>query len=160
MARFARRTLGPVVFALLMLAPRADAGEFGAFLTWPTPTANWGTGFGFHAAFISLPFLQAGGEWARMGGQNSVISISTYTAQAEFNPPGLKIQPFVGVGFGGYRQGNGSESDWGTLTTLFGGLRVPIGAAKLRAEFRKVSLSGTPELNVDKRFSLGVSFRF
>ena len=48
----------------------------------------------------------------------------------------------------------------GTLTTIFGGLRIPIGVAKLRAEFRKVSLSGTPKLNIDKRFSLGVSFRF
>ena len=32
--------------------------------------------------------------------------------------------------------------------------------ARLRTEFRKVGLSGTPRVNVDKRFSLGVSFRF
>jgi hypothetical protein len=160
MSRIARRLVVPAVFALLAFAPRAEAGEFGAFLTWPTPTENWGTGFGFHAAFISLPFLQGGGEWARMGGENSLVSISTYTAQAELNPPGLKVQPFIGVGFGGYRENDGKTSDWGTLTTLFGGLRVPIGGAKLRAEFRKVSLSGTPKLNIDKRFSLGASFRF
>jgi len=145
---------------LMLVSSTASAGEFGAFLTWPTPTENWGTGFGFHAAFISLPFLQAGGEWARMGAQDSLVSVSTYTAQAELNPPGLKISPFVGVGFGGYRQNDGIESDWGTLTAIFGGLRVPIGAAKLRAEFRKVSLSGAPRVNIDKRLSLGVSFRF
>jgi len=37
---------------------------------------------------------------------------------------------------------------------------VPIGVARLRAEFRKTSLSGTPRVNIDKRFSLGVSFKF
>jgi len=155
-----RRGVIPAALLLMIVSSTASAGEFGAFLTWPTPTDAWGTGFGFHAAIISLPFLQAGGEWARMGGQNSIISVSTYTAQAEFNPPFVKVQPLVGVGFGAYREGNGSVSDWGTLTALFGGLRVPIGAAKLRAEFRKVSLSGTPQLNIDKRVSLGVSFRF
>jgi len=160
MERFARRIVVPAAMALMLLAPSARAGEAGAFLTWPTPTASWGTGFGFHAAIISLPFLQAGGEWARMSGENSLVSISTYTAQAELNPPGLKISPFIGVGAGGYHQNDGTQGDWGTLTTIFGGLRIPIGVAKLRAEFRKVSLSGTPKLNIDKRFSLGVSFRF
>jgi hypothetical protein len=160
MLDFARRRVVPLIFTLLAVAPAAQAGELGAFLTWPTPTESWGTGFGFHAAIISLPFLQGGGEWARMSSENSVISLSTYTAQAELNPPGLKVQPFVGVGFGAYREAEGNASDWGTLTTVFGGLRIPIGAAKLRGEFRKASLSGTPKLNLDKRFSLGVSFRF
>lgn len=143
-----------------LFSSSAAAGELGAFLTWPTPTDAWKTGFGFHAAIISLPFLQAGGEWARMSGEDSLLSISTYTAQAELNPPGLKVSPFIGVGAGAYHQNDGKQGDWGTLTTIFGGLRVPIGAARLRAEFRKVSLSGTPRLNIDKRFSLGVSFRF
>lgn len=143
-----------------LLSSSAAAGELGAFLTWPTPTDAWKTGFGFHAAIISLPFLQAGAEWARMSGEDSLLSISTYTVQAELNPPGLKVSPFVGVGAGAYHQNDGKQGDWGTLTTIFGGLRVPIGAARLRAEFRKISLSGTPRLNIDKRFSLGVSFRF
>ena len=146
---------------MLMAFPgAATAGEVGGFLTWPTPTDAWKTGFGLHAAVISLPFLQAGVEWARMGAEDSLVSISTYTAQAEFNPPGLKISPFIGVGAGGYHQNDGKEGDWGSLTAIFGGLRVPIGMARLRAEFRKVSLSGTPRVNIDKRFSLGVSFRF
>lgn len=145
---------------LVLLGPSAGAGEIGAFLTLPTPTENWKTGFGFHAALISLPFLQAGAEFARVSGENLDTSIETYTAQVEFNPPSLKISPFIGVGAGGYRQKVGSLSDWGSLTTIFGGVRVPIGAARLRAEFRKVGLSGSPRLNVDKRFSLGVSFRF
>lgn len=160
MVRFSRRAVVSIVLALMALAPPASAGEVGGFLTWPTPTDRWKTGFGFHAAIISLPFLQAGGEWARMSGENSLLSISTYTAQAELNPPGLKISPFVGVGFGGYHQNDGKSGDWGSLTAIFGGVRVPIGLARLRAEFRKVSLSGTPQVNIDKRFSLGVSFRF
>jgi hypothetical protein len=154
-----RRTL-PAALLLGLLSNAASAGEVGGFLTWPTPTESWKTGFGFHAAIISLPFLQAGAEWARMGGENSLLSISTYTAQAELNPPGLKVSPFIGLGVGGYHQNDGKEGDWGSLTTVFGGLRVPIGMARLRAEFRKVSLSGTPKANIDKRFSLGVSFRF
>lgn len=160
MVTLARRAVVLSVLTLSSLAPRADAGELGAFLTLPTPTDAWKTGFGFHAAFISLPFLQAGGEWARMSGEDPLLSISTYTAQAELNPPSLKISPFVGVGVGAYHQNDGKQGDWGSLTTIFGGVRVPIGAAKLRAEFRKISLSGTPRANIDKRFSLGVSFRF
>ena len=160
MVRFTRRVVAPMVVALAMLATPADAGEFGAFFTLPTPTENWKTGFGFHAAFIGLPFVQAGVEWARMGGEDTLLSISTYTGQAEFSPPSLKISPFVGVGVGAYKQNDGTASDWGSLTTIYGGLRVPIGAAKLRAEVRKLSLSGTPRANIDKRFSLGVSFHF
>lgn len=158
MRRAARRA--GAALALMLLSNAAAAGEVGGFLTLPTPTEAWKTGFGFHAAIISLPFLQAGGEWARMSGEDSLLSLSTYTAQAELNPPSLKVSPFIGVGFGAYRQSDGKQSDWGSLTTIFGGLRVPIGVARLRAEFRKVSLSGTPRANIDKRFSLGVSFRF
>lgn len=160
MKRFARRILAPALFAVMLIAPSARAGEIGAFLTLPTPTDAWKTGFGFHAAVISLPFLQAGAEFARMSGEDPLVSTSTYTAQAELNPPSIKVSPFVGVGVGAYHQNYGGQGDWGTLTAIFGGLRVPIGAARLRAEFRKVSLSGTPQVNIDKRFSLGVSFRF
>ncbi len=155
-----RRAFAPVALALVLLAGPSAAGEIGAFLTWPTPTKDWGTGFGFHGAVISLPFLQAGGEFARIRGENPLVSIETYSAQVELNPPSLKVAPFVGLGLGVYRQKNGTQSDWGSVIAVFGGVRVPIGKAKLRAEFRKISLSGTPLVNVDKRFSLGISFRF
>jgi len=129
-------------------------------MTLPTPTQDWGTGFGFHAAVISLPFLQAGGEFARVKGEDPLLSLETYTAQVELNPPSPAISPFIGLGIGAYRQKYDGTNDWGSLNAIFGGVRVPIGAARLRAEFRKVSLSGTPRKNVDKRFSLGISFRF
>ncbi len=157
------RSLRPGIFAALLgslFAAPSNAGEIGAFLTLPTPTKHWKTGFGFHGALISLPVLQAGGEFARMSGEDPLVSIGTYTAQVEVNPPSLKISPFAGLGVGVYRQKFGSDSDWGSVIAIFGGVRVPIGVARLRAEFRKISLSGTPRVNVDKRFSLGVSFRF
>ena len=88
------------------------------------------------------------------------MSIQTYTAQIELNPPSPKISPFIGIGVGAYRQKFGETSDWGSVNAVFGGVRVPIGVARLRAELRKTSLSGTPRVNVDKRFSLGVSFKF
>ena len=158
-----KRHLRLKVCAALLLslaAAPSGASEIGAFLTFPTPTKDWKTGFGFHAALISLPFLQAGGEFARMGGEDPLTSIETYTAQVEVNPPSIKISPFLGLGIGAYRQKFGNTSDWGTVNAIFGGVRVPIGVARLRAEFRKTSLSGTPRVNVDKRFSLGVSFKF
>lgn len=157
------KRLRPVGFAfatLLLLASPSGAAELGGFLTLPTPTKDWGTGFGFHAAVISLPFLQAGGEFARLKGEDSLTTVETYTAQVELNPPVPGISPFIGLGVGAYRQKFGGASDWGSLNSIFGGVRVPIGMARLRAEFRKVSLSGTPRVNVDKRFSLGISFRF
>lgn len=159
MKRSLGRTLSAAVLLSCLAAP-SGASEIGAFLTLPTPTRDWKTGFGFHAALISLPFLQAGGEFARMGGEDPLVSIETYTAQVEFNPPTPKISPFVGIGVGAYRQKFGDTSDWGSVNAIFGGVRVPIGVARLRAEFRKTSLSGTPRVNVDKRFSLGVSFKF
>ncbi len=155
------RLIVALVFATVAAMPKsASAGEIGAFLTLPTPTLSWKTGFGFHAAVISLPFLQAGGEFARMGGEDPTVSLETYTAQVELSPPSVKISPFVGLGVGAYRQKFGGSSDWGSVNAVFGGVRVPIGVARLRAEFRKIGLSGTPRVNVDKRFSLGVSFRF
>jgi hypothetical protein len=145
---------------LLMLASSSGAGEIGAFLTVPTPRKDWGAGFGVHAALISLPFLQAGGEFARIKGDDPLTSIETYTAQVELNPPSLKVSPFIGLGVGAYRQKHGTTSDWGSLNSIFGGVRIPIGAARLRAEFRKLGLSGTPRVGMDKRFSMGLSFRF
>ncbi len=155
-----RLRLSATALGLALLAPSSRAGEIGAFVTMPTPTKDWKTGFGFHAALISLPFLQAGGEFARIGGEDPLTSVETYTAQVEVNPPSVGISPFVGIGVGAYRQKFGNDSDWGSVNAIFGGVRVPIGVAKLRAEFRKTSLSGAPRVNMDKRFSLGVSFRF
>ena len=157
-----RSWIGAAILGTLALAAPspARAGEIGAFLTMPTPTADWKTGMGFHVALISLPFLQAGGEWARMSSELSTASMETYTAQVEVNPPSIRISPFAGIGIGAYRQKIGASSDWGSVSSVFGGVRIPIGVAKLRAEYRKLSLSGTPRLNADKRFSLGVSFRF
>lgn len=157
-ARFLRSAA--LALPLALFGAPVSAGEIGAFLTMPTPRVDWKTGFGFHAALISLPFLQAGGEFARMNGENPLTSIETYTAQVELNPPSLKVSPFIGIGVGAYRQKFGTSSDWGSVNAVFGGVRVPIGVARLRAEFRKVGLSGTPRVNVDKRFSLGISFRF
>ena len=54
-----------VALPLALFGAPVSAGEIGAFLTMPTPRVDWKTGFGFHAALISLPFLQAGGEFAR-----------------------------------------------------------------------------------------------
>ena len=158
--RITRWALTTAVFPLVLIATPSQGGELGAFLTLPTPTKDWKTGLGFHGAFISLPFLQAGGEFARMKGEDPLNSVETYTAQVEFNPPSVKVSPFAGVGVGVYRQKSGSSSDWGGLSAIFGGVRVPMGAAKLRAELRKISLSGTPRPNVNIRFSLGISFRF
>lgn len=155
-----RRALCVWAIGFSLLGSSARAGEIGGFLTFPTPSKAWKTGFGFHAAVISLPFLQAGGEFARMPGENPLVSTETYTLQAELNPPSLKVSPFIGLGVGAYRQKYGTSSDWGSVNAVFGGIRVPIGVARLRAEFRKVGFSGAPRVNVDKRFSLGVSFRF
>lgn len=152
--------IGCAIVMMALFAAPSGASEIGAFLTFPTPTKDWKTGFGFHAALISLPFLQAGGEFARMKGEDPLVSLETYTAQVEVNPPSIKVSPFVGLGIGAYRQKFGDNSDWGSVNAIFGGVRVPIGVARLRAEFRKTSLSGTPRVNVDKRFSLGVSFKF
>ncbi len=156
----AAKILPAAVVAFLLLAPSSRAGEIGAFLTVPTPTLDWKAGFGVHAAVFSLPFLQAGGEFARVKGENPQVSIETYTAQVEVNPPSLVISPFVGIGVGAYRQKDAASSDWGSLNAIFGGLKVPIGPAQVRAEFRKIGLSGAPRVNVDKRFSLGVSLGF
>ena len=149
-----------VAATLSLFAATSPAGEIGAFLTMPTPTVDWKTGFGFHAAVISLPFLQAGGEFARVKGEDPLTSIETYTAQVELNPPSLKVSPFIGLGVGAYRQKTGTESDWGSVNAIFGGIRVPVGPARVRAEFRKIGLSGSPRVNIDKRFSLGLSLRF
>jgi hypothetical protein len=68
---------------------------------------------------------------------------------------------FGGFGVGIYRQSRGDSRENGTLKTFILGAKVKVGGlVVIRAEYRGISLAGTPLLDMDKRLSAGIGISF
>ena len=131
--------------ALLALAVsagsgRADAGDVTAFLTLPAPTDTWGRGYG--AALTSTWFqaLSFEAEAARLPGDLTDASMTSFTASAFLAPPIGAFTPYAGMGVGVFRQTVSTDSDVGTLKAYALGVKVKIGLVVVKGEYRKVSV--------------------
>ena len=147
--------------ALLLLAGRADALELTAGVTSGTPSEIWKRGFtgNFASGFLKLASLEA--EIARLPGEADETSLTTFTASALLAPPIGPFTPFGGVGVGGFRQNVLGQVDNGTLHAFILGGKVRFGALfVVRADFRKLTLSGPPRLAADERWTLAAGVNF
>ena len=70
------------------------------------------------------------------------------------------LTPFAGVAVGVFRQSDGSFTDNGTLKAFVLGLRVKVKLLVLKAEYRRLDLSGTPLIDMDSRISAGAGIAF
>ena len=59
-----------------------------------------------------------------------------------------------------FRQTVGTESDTGTLKAFILGAKVQLGLVVLKGEYRRITLSGTPLLNMTARISAGAGIAF
>ena len=151
-------TLG---LGFLALAAPAGAGDVTAFVAIPSPADQWERGFGAALSSTWFNVVTFEGEAARIPGESTDTAMSSFTASALLSPPVGVLTPYGGVGVGLFRQNVGSESDIGRLKAWIVGAKVKLGGLiVLKAEYRRLDLSGTPLLDMDRRISAGAGIAF
>src|SRR5262249_55863327 len=100
------------------------------------------------------------GEAARLPGDSSSISMTSFTGSALLAPPLKFLVPYGGLGFGIFRQSVGTLSDTGTLKAFILGLKFKLGLLVLKGEYRRLSLSGPPPAEMTARITAGAGISF
>lgn len=151
-----------VMCAAIVLAGArpALAGDVTAFVTIPSPSEVWDRGYGAALTTTWFQAIALEGEAARVPGDLGDSSMSSFTGSALLAPPLGPLVPYGGVGIGIFRQTIGTESDTGTLRCFVVGLKLKLGLAVVKGEYRRIDLSGEPLLDMDKRLSFGAGISF
>ena len=145
----------------LALAAPASAGDVTAFVAIPSPADQWAHGYGAALSSTWFNVVTFEGEAARIPGETTDTAMSSFTASALLSPPVGALTPYGGVGVGLFRQNVGSESDIGRLKAWIVGAKVKLGGLiVLKAEYRRLDLSGTPLVDMDSRISAGAGIAF
>jgi hypothetical protein len=130
------------------------------FLATGRPSEVWGVGAGGALASTWFEVLRLEGDLTRIPGELPDQSMTSLSGTAALAPPLGKITPYGGVGVGLFRQAVGSRTDTGTLKCLVFGLKFKFSLLVLKAEYRRLSLSGEPLLPMEHRFSAGGGIAF
>ena len=139
----------------------AAAGDVTAFVAFPSPGAQWERGFGAALSSTWFNVVSFEGEAARIPGETTDAGMSSFTASALLSPPVGVLTPYGGIGVGLFRQNVGSDSDIGRLRAWIVGAKVKLGGLiVLKAEYRRLELSGTPLIDMDSRISAGAGIAF
>jgi opacity protein-like surface antigen len=149
------------VLGVLSAAAPARAGDVTAFVALPSPSESWNHGFGAALSSTWFNVVTFEGEAARIPGETTDAGMSSFTASALLSPPVGAFTPYGGIGVGLFRQNLGSEADIGQLKAWIVGAKVKLGGLiVLKAEYRRLDLSGTPLLDMDSRISAGAGIAF
>jgi len=157
------RGLGSLIaFSLALLAspPPTHGGDVTAFVAVAAPVDSWGRGYGATLSSTWFSVLSLEGEAARFAGESPDSTMTSFTGAALLAPPLAFLTPYGGIGVGLFRQTSGTASDTGTLKCFVLGLKVKIGLAVLKGEFRQYDLSGDPLLPMERRYALGAGISF
>jgi hypothetical protein len=154
------RALALAAGLLLASAAPSTAGDVTAFITFPSPSDAWDRGYG--AALTSTWFQAIGleAEAARMPLDSADGTMTSFTGSALLAPPVGSITFYGGLGIGIYRQTLGGEGETSTLRCFILGAKVKLGLLVLRGDYRNLTLSGSPLLEMDKRYSIGAGITF
>jgi len=155
--------LAAAALAVAVLAPPREvaAGDVIAFVAQPSPTDTWALGFGAAISSTWFKLLNFEGEGARLPGDSSGISMTSFTGSALVAPPIGFITPYGGLGIGLFRQTLGTLSDTGVMHALIFGVKVKIGPVfVIKGEYRRQNLSGNPLLEMTHRVSAGAGIAF
>ena len=136
------------------------AGDITAFVALPAPTDTWGRGYGATLSSTWFQAINLEGEAARLPGDRTDAAMTSFTAAALLAPPIGVLTPYGGVGVGVFRQTLGTTSDTGTLKAFILGAKVKLGLVVIKGEYRKITLSGTPLLDMTARISAGAGISF
>jgi hypothetical protein len=158
-----RTSLGVAAVGLVLAglsASQASAGDVTAFVTLASPSDRWNRGYG--AALTSTWFtaINLEGEAARIKGDLGDSNMTSFTGSILLAPPLGPIVPYGGFGIGLFRQTVGEASDTGVLNCFVLGLKLKLGLAVVKGEYRRIDLTGEPLIPMDKRFSFGAGISF
>ena len=161
-ARSVRRALlgAAVLAAVLGIPSKATAGDITVFFTLPAPTETWGRGYGAAISSTWFTAINLEAEAARLPGDSSDISMTSFTGSALLAPPLKILVPYGGFGIGVFRQSVGTLSDTGILHAFVLGLKVKLGLLVLKGEYRRISLSGPPPASMTARITAGAGISF
>jgi hypothetical protein len=156
------RCFGRFLLLGTLLLPRAavEAGDVTAFVAVASPTDNWSRGYGAALSSTWFQVLSFEGEAARIPGERTDTTMTTFTGSALLAPPIGFLVPYGGVGVGVFRQTVGGDNDTGTLRAFILGAKVKVGLLVLKGEYRNLQLSGEPLLAMDRRISAGAGISF
>jgi hypothetical protein len=153
-----------VIFLLgaVSLVPKpVEAGDITAFVGVATPRDVWARGYGAALSSTWFKVLTFEGEAARIPGTTTDVGMTSFTASALLSPPIKELTPYGGVGYGLFRQTQGTDSDIGRLRALIIGVKARIkDLLVLKVEYRRLDLSGTPLRAMDQRVSVGGGIAF
>jgi hypothetical protein len=142
------------------LASDARAGDAIVFATLPSPSELWSRGYGASLSSTWFQVVSFEAEAARMPGATTDRNMTSFTAGAMLAPRIGFLTPFGGLGIGLFRQTLGTLSDTGTLRASFVGAKARVGLLVVKAEYRWLTLSGSPLIRLDHRVSAGAGISF
>jgi hypothetical protein len=88
--------------------------------------------------------------------------MTSFTVSALLAPPIGSLVPYGGIGYGVFRQTLGTaSSDLGRVRALVVGVKLRLqDLIVLKAEYRRLELSGVPLVDMDSRVSFGAGIAF
>jgi hypothetical protein len=146
--------------ALITFGAAAEAGDLTVFLTRAHPSDPWGKGYGAALGSTWFRVVTLEAEVARIPGSLQDTGMTSLSGAALLTPPLPIFTPYGGVGVGVYRQSIGGDNDLGTLKSVILGAKMSLGLLVIRADYRKLRLSGTPALAMDSRLTAGAGISF
>lgn len=153
--------LAGVLAAVLVPAPPAAAGDVIVFASLPYPSDTWDRGWGAAISSTWFRILNFEGEGARMPGDSADASMTSFMGSALVAPPVGFLTPYGGLAIGVSRQTLGPLSNTGVIRALVLGLKVKIGPVfVIKGDYRRLSFSGAPLLEMTHRVSAGAGIAF
>ena len=87
--------------------------------------------------------------------------MTSFMGSALLAPPVGIFTPYGGLGIGLFRQSLGTLSDTGVVRALVLGVKVKVGpVVVVKGEYRRLTLSGNPLLEMTHRISAGAGIAF
>jgi len=138
----------------------AEGGDISVFMAKSRPGEVWADGYGAALGSTWFKVVMFEAEVARLPGELPEAGMTSFTGSALLCAPLPIVTPYGGVGVGLFRQTLRGSSEIGTLKALVIGAKMTLGLAVLRADYRKLELSGGPPLEIDSRIAAGVGISF
>ena len=152
-----------VACAAAVVAPcrPAAAGDVIVFAALPSPTDTWNHGWGAAISSTWFRILNFEGEGARLPGDSVDANMTSFMGSALVAPPVGFLTPYGGLGIGVSRQTLGPLSNTGVIRALVLGVKVKIGPVfVVKGDYRRLSFSGSPLLEMTHRVSAGAGIAF